>query len=428
MPLKLKKFIKLDFKDNVISEITNMIQIDNYFVIHDSRLNEVFVYDGEGNFKTKIGSLGSGPGEYRYITGISKGFENNIVLTDGLSGNVIVYNLKNELICNFRTTKLKQNCNISNTVFWPKKNKLYVFFKGVHKIDDKNHFIIENPLSFPKVIKTFGEVPRILAPIFMKSLGLAQPNSIVFSENNMFITDPYSCNVNVYDFDGNLIHMIEDYSEDRLTHEIHSEIYMDMKRRPDFKKVRKIILYQDVLLINYYSKKGAKASIYELENYSLITKFERANLYFEFAFNSKIYGNFPLVEGSDKYLTKKIKNKLKEGGLNFNSYLDENPIHIYNDKTKKIGEYKMKKFLITVIFIFASASIINGQDFDENQGGRSHATSNSQTVTSSCFRFDAVLVTCWLGCCGDHETVVLEGIKSTCTDGTSVCNAHPCTA
>lgn len=90
------KTIILEFKEDcIISEISSLEMYKNKLYVLDNRLDEMFVFDKDGSFLCKIGSVGEGPGEYLEITDFTINKEDDIIcLLDSYSGRIYKYDIK----------------------------------------------------------------------------------------------------------------------------------------------------------------------------------------------------------------------------------------------------------------------------------------------------------------------------------------------
>lgn len=92
-------FIPLDSKA-IISEISSMeIGNDHIAILDGSASKSVYLFDWQGNLKTKINDLGEGPGKFRiprYINLIER--ENKLVFYDDAVPKILTYNLQGDLL------------------------------------------------------------------------------------------------------------------------------------------------------------------------------------------------------------------------------------------------------------------------------------------------------------------------------------------
>lgn len=64
-------FIKLETTDScLISSVGILVSVDNYLLVLDGRSSELYAFDKEGKFETKVGRKGNGPGEYVSVQNI----------------------------------------------------------------------------------------------------------------------------------------------------------------------------------------------------------------------------------------------------------------------------------------------------------------------------------------------------------------------
>lgn len=96
---KLKDIVYLETKrECLISEISQLILIDNKFVILDKKNGVVYMFDKSGKFISKIGSMGHGPGEYvrpKYVV-VNK--DKFIKVYDSAQRRINIYNFDGEYV------------------------------------------------------------------------------------------------------------------------------------------------------------------------------------------------------------------------------------------------------------------------------------------------------------------------------------------
>ena len=89
-------FVKLETNDEcLIGAISNIEVFDNRIFILDRRFTEsLYVFDMNGKFISKIGSKGSGPGNYVFPIDFTIDKENRrVVIDDGNRNNLLFYDL-----------------------------------------------------------------------------------------------------------------------------------------------------------------------------------------------------------------------------------------------------------------------------------------------------------------------------------------------
>jgi hypothetical protein len=122
--------------DNLIGEMTKVILKDSLIVIFDFKMNNVLVFDTEGQFKYKIGSKGNGPKEYVKIYDIYLDKKTDwVYLTDELTKHIQIYNIKGDFISSLSTEYSLISFFPSNEEYW-----------GVihHQDNEKNNLILMN--------------------------------------------------------------------------------------------------------------------------------------------------------------------------------------------------------------------------------------------------------------------------------------------
>jgi len=97
--VKKVDYIKLETtNDNLIGEVSQLLFMDTLLVVVDARIaKSICVFDLEGRFKYKIGSLGGGPDEYANITNVCLvPGKDQLSVLDGPQKKVIYYRLTGE--------------------------------------------------------------------------------------------------------------------------------------------------------------------------------------------------------------------------------------------------------------------------------------------------------------------------------------------
>lgn len=195
---EIKEEIKLQTtNDVVIAGITDFTKTKNGdFVICDGwQVKKVFVFDKNGNFKTNIGGVGEGPGEFS--TPIS-------VTLDSL-GNYYIYDYLQKKINIFDTNFLfKENRRINENIYYirmNKKDEIFAYngmtsniFKKEYLINSIYKISTDNAISFAKIPKESFE-----AKMSHNDVGMALLGDFIYEMNPLYY------NIRKYDMNGNLI-------------------------------------------------------------------------------------------------------------------------------------------------------------------------------------------------------------------------------
>lgn len=153
---KSSKIIKLETTDeNLIGEIAQVEFCENRFYVLDKRLSisNLLVFDLNGKFLSKIGTIGEGPDEYLNISSFFVDDKAGIInIIDGLTSTVVQYDKEG----NFRGKIRHNNPHLNFTEkALPIENLLFCYSKTnwegnyMYFIADKNDF------SLLKVIRTY---------------------------------------------------------------------------------------------------------------------------------------------------------------------------------------------------------------------------------------------------------------------------------
>lgn len=149
------KLIPLETNDNILIKRLKKIQIfKNKIYILDSGFDNIYVFNELGEFKTKIGKRGHGPGEYVDIGDFELDtVRNRIVLLSVELGELLEYSLSGEFI---RKIKLP----IKPTQFRLVDGKYYTFYNSFYDVNRRNLYFtdlegntINSFFRFPSDIK-----------------------------------------------------------------------------------------------------------------------------------------------------------------------------------------------------------------------------------------------------------------------------------
>jgi hypothetical protein len=150
---KSPKTIILETTDEtLIAKSDKIYVVDDYIIIMDKeRANRIFVFDKNGKFLHKIGSIGGGPGEYRILSDFTVDSKNREIylLTD--RNKVIKYRIDDGFLLNsFVTDKPEIHCyNIQY-----RENKLYSDIQNFDE-DENKCLVQEIDAETGKQISTF---------------------------------------------------------------------------------------------------------------------------------------------------------------------------------------------------------------------------------------------------------------------------------
>ncbi len=110
-------------EDVLIGYVRDTYITDKYIIVHDNSPDAIFVFDLEGRFLRKIGSVGSGPGDYTRISDFAVDKERNeLYILDSSKQRIIKYNiLSGEFILSISPKKLQDPKHIQYA-----NNSLYI--------------------------------------------------------------------------------------------------------------------------------------------------------------------------------------------------------------------------------------------------------------------------------------------------------------
>jgi hypothetical protein len=85
--------------DAMVAFISRLEFFDGYYYILDMKTQQVFCFDGQGNFQFKISAQGKGPGEYSYATHFTiDGHKRQILLLDAIGQRILFFDLKGNFL------------------------------------------------------------------------------------------------------------------------------------------------------------------------------------------------------------------------------------------------------------------------------------------------------------------------------------------
>ncbi len=88
---KMERIIQLS-KDIVVGSISDLVvTVDGKFIISDPMSNAVFVFGRDGKFLSRIGGVGSGPGEFISPNKIALDEKGNLYVEDRGNRRINVY-------------------------------------------------------------------------------------------------------------------------------------------------------------------------------------------------------------------------------------------------------------------------------------------------------------------------------------------------
>lgn len=176
----------LNENDNVIGDITNIKLFDNHILIYERERDVLFLYSINGDFISKIGNKGNGPGEYTRITYydlFTKDGESVIEILDANRWELQVYKLSGE---QKEVKKLKTDLNYFSFIHTD-----YGYFFYTPDNEEK-HMLVLFSNDLKKIVKKY----------------LYDDSNFVPNEDLHFVRNPnnvlfhYGYNDTIYSIDG----------------------------------------------------------------------------------------------------------------------------------------------------------------------------------------------------------------------------------
>lgn len=128
--LDVLEYIPLETnKDIAIGEISKILFSNGKFILHDKLAKRIYIYSNDGNYLSKITSIGKGYGEFLNIDAFDFDKENNsILIFDNQLRKLLLFNLDGNLITEKKfdislqdITKLKEGIYFNTEFLWNKK-------------------------------------------------------------------------------------------------------------------------------------------------------------------------------------------------------------------------------------------------------------------------------------------------------------------
>jgi len=145
-------YIPLETKEScLISNIKNLIIYDSlvYILNRTNGDEELLIFNLEGAFVQKVGTMGNGPDEYLAIAGFCiNPYDKTIELFDQLKKKKHKYNLIGEYI---KSTNISVNCSLTNKIRYISENKLIVV-NDINSFGEPLIYVCDGDLNHVKII------------------------------------------------------------------------------------------------------------------------------------------------------------------------------------------------------------------------------------------------------------------------------------
>lgn len=130
-PLKSKKITVSSIFDSItyipignkkdeplLKEITKLEIFKFHIYILDKQLNNLYIYDINGNFIKKIGNIGQGPGEFIKISDFAiNTISNEVIILDRTGRKILIYNLNGDFKYTNKINIMAQQLAVSNNQY-----------------------------------------------------------------------------------------------------------------------------------------------------------------------------------------------------------------------------------------------------------------------------------------------------------------------
>lgn len=201
----------------LIGHINKIILKNDHFYIHDDVAKCVFIFDNQGKFITKIGSVGRGPGEYLDLNNIYIDDDQDYLILDCFH-KYMAFDLKTNNLLFERKYFLQgyeQRQYLGNETF-------ATYCDNFMDRNRKNNLIIERK----------GDFVDSYFPIKKDLQGYTYRNEHVFFENynkNKYFSHPYNDTVFIFNEDIIKPYLYIDYGKEKLPENFFHNIPNDQK-------------------------------------------------------------------------------------------------------------------------------------------------------------------------------------------------------
>ncbi|MCB1053195.1 MAG: 6-bladed beta-propeller [Acidobacteria bacterium] len=199
--LPVKKIVQLELTDNsVVAEYLGCIVYQGGIVVYDRPNSHPILFDEGGKFLKVIGSIGSGPFEFRGLSGIAQCWGGEyFAIADGMLTKLIVFDKNGDPVYE---TPVGIPAPIGD-FYWPNKNSLVI----TEYFPNDSQFIVSefDPEKSTKPVK--GLVPF---PEGRKNWhgSIVFYKGIVPFNSNVFVSDLYHSSIDIFDSQFNKIDRI----------------------------------------------------------------------------------------------------------------------------------------------------------------------------------------------------------------------------
>jgi len=194
---KMERIIQLS-EDVVVGSISDLVvRGDGKFIISDPMSNAVFVFGRDGKFLSKIGSVGSGPGEFISPNKIALDEKGNLYVEDRGNRRINVYDSEGRFKFSFKLEK--------GPLFSLKVNsgRIYAYCSAGIGKDERIIYIYDDR---GRLINKFGLLPKFMwdFPFVISGGGM-----VIDSSGLIYQVHPVEYVVNKYSPDGKLLACFE---------------------------------------------------------------------------------------------------------------------------------------------------------------------------------------------------------------------------
>jgi hypothetical protein len=275
-PLKSKKITVSSIFDSItyipignkkdeplLKEITKLEIFKFHIYILDKQLNNLYIYDINGNFIKKIGNIGQGPGEFIKISDFAiNAISNEVIILDRTGRKILIYNLNGDFKYTNKINIMAQQLAVSNNQYISYTSGSDYFTKSKNSLG-YNLFILNKDCSIQsKLFKYNKDLDNI---INSKALDVNIDDNIV------------SFNYAIYDTiylikGGEIIKKINiDFNKSKLPiNKINSENFKYYTNKTGYSRLSKVFYSHDYLFINYIYNNKIHFAIHRKNDKSLI--------------------------------------------------------------------------------------------------------------------------------------------------------------
>lgn len=249
-------------EQSIIGDIKRVFFVDSLLLVWDGKMQNLLLFNKEGDFKYPIGQIGSAPNEYQNITDVYLTPENMIQVLDNRSRRILTFDITGKFI-------ESQNLKYHLYSFFSSKDGIW----GVNSFQNKhNYFLIHTPSLSEEIDKGyFPNKTRLL---------LKQTNNFSFNTKNdeVLFHYPYDDNIYILKNDSLLPFICIDFGDKKGPYNYYdkSENLEDKMYLNDYLgEIHNLHTYGEHLFFSFYRRRASDPNI---DNYNVYISTKEQNV------------------------------------------------------------------------------------------------------------------------------------------------------